>query len=77
MSVQEVKISERPVAGSIPFKNDRIELPVVTVQLERYTVFEKQYNAGIELMKSVDLMYQTMLAKLERVRFIRGHIRTI
>src|SRR5689334_22218943 len=32
--------------------------------LDRYTVFEKQYNTGVELMKSIDLMYQTMLAEL-------------
>ncbi|WP_244432293.1 hypothetical protein [Rhizobium leguminosarum] len=36
----------------------------VTYALDRYTVFEEQYNAGVELMKSVDLMYQTMLAEL-------------
>jgi hypothetical protein len=29
-----------------------------------YTVFEKQNNAEEELMKSIDLMYQTMLAEL-------------
>ncbi len=36
----------------------------VTYALDRYTVFEEQYNAGVELMKSVDLTYQTMLAEL-------------
>jgi len=32
--------------------------------LDSYTVFEKQYNARVEPVKSIDLMYQTMLAEL-------------
>ncbi|MBB3660703.1 hypothetical protein FHX15_005974 [Rhizobium sp. BK650] len=33
-------------------------------RFNRYTVFEKQHNPGVELLKSIDLMYQTMLAEL-------------
>ncbi len=38
--------------------------PVLSLPSRRYFVFEKQYNAAIELMKTIDLMYQTMLAEL-------------
>ena len=37
---------------------------LVPYRLAGYTVFEKQYNTGVEAMKSIDLMYQTMLAEL-------------
>lgn len=37
---------------------------LATYHLDRYTVFEKRYNTEVELMKSIDLMYQTMLAEL-------------
>lgn len=37
---------------------------LATDPLGRYTVFENQYSTRVELMKSIDLMYQTMLAEL-------------
>ncbi|WP_412065810.1 hypothetical protein [Rhizobium sp. SYY.PMSO] len=39
-------------------------LPVY--DLDRYTVFEKLYSAAVELINSIDLMYQTMLVELGR-----------
>jgi hypothetical protein len=45
-------------------QSEELASRIATYPFERYTVFEKQYNARVELMKSVDLMYQTMLAEL-------------
>ncbi|MBB3166395.1 hypothetical protein FHS25_006912, partial [Rhizobium laguerreae] len=52
------------VAGSYRFKAIEPASYLAIYPLDRYTVFEKQYNTGFELMKSIDLMYQTMLAEL-------------
>ncbi|MHC2569908.1 hypothetical protein ACVMH6_002236 [Rhizobium leguminosarum] len=37
---------------------------LATYALDGYTVFAKQYNAAAKLTKSIDLVYQTMLAEL-------------
>ena len=51
-------------SGSICLRTAPTTSHLVPYLLAGYTVFEKQYNAGVEPMKSIDLMYQTMLAEL-------------
>jgi hypothetical protein len=49
MSIQELKPSDQPVAGSMPIKAIELACYLAAYPLDGYTVFEKQYNAGVDV----------------------------